>query len=89
MANHALLGKCGFYCGVCPDYRAGACAGCVGAHQPGDCYTRDCVLRKGLEACPCCGDFPCDTILTAQRVTVLDKDWLAWKRREKEKAKDP
>lgn len=85
MLREDLLGKCGFYCGVCPSYREGNCEGCVEAHREGDCYTRDCVLNKGLEACPCCGAFPCDTILTAQRATVLDKDWLWWKRQEKNK----
>ena len=78
-----LVGKCGFYCGSCPDLRNGACAGCMDAHKTGDCFTRDCVLEKGLAFCGECGAFPCDTIMTRERCTVLDKDWLAWKRKQK------
>lgn len=78
-----LLGKCGFYCGCCPTYIKGDCSGCVDAHERGDCFTRDCVLEKGLEACTLCAGFPCNTILTSQHCTVLDKDWLRWKASER------
>lgn len=80
--NDVLLGKCGFYCGGCPTYLKGKCAGCVDAHAPGDCYTRDCVLSQGIPVCTMCGQFPCDTILEKERCTVLDKEWLRWKKRE-------
>lgn len=76
------LGKCGFYCGGCPTYRSGSCAGCLDAHQAGDCATRDCVLKQGIPVCTMCHRFPCDTILETPRCTVLDKDWLQWKRSE-------
>lgn len=76
------LGKCGFYCGVCPTYRNGSCAGCLDAHQAGDCATRDCVLKQGIPVCTMCHRFPCDTILETPRCTVLDKDWLQWKKSE-------
>ena len=46
--DETLLGKCGFYCGSCPTYLRGTCAGCVAAHEPGDCFTRDCALRQGI-----------------------------------------
>ena len=81
--NEKLLGKCGFYCGSCPTYAEGVCAGCVEEHQPGDCYTRDCVLKKGITACGMCKEFPCDTILEKAHCTVLDKDWLQWKRQSR------
>lgn len=81
--DKSLLGKCGFCCGVCPTYVNGSCAGCVDAHQAGDCFTRDCVLRKGIEACTLCADFPCATIIEGERCTVLDKDWLRWKASER------
>ena len=40
-------------------------------------------LREGagLDFCGQCQHFPCDTIMTRPHVTVLDKDWLAWKKR--------
>lgn len=78
-----LIGKCGFYCGSCPTYVSGECAGCMEAHEAGDCYTRDCVLKRGLDYCGKCEGFPCDEIMTGEKVTVLDKNWLRWKRRLK------
>ena len=75
-----LLGKCGFYCGSCPTYREGGCLGCMEEHREGDCFTRDCVLRSGLDCCGACRQFPCDDLLNRPHATVLDKDWLKWKR---------
>lgn len=49
-------------------------------HEAGDCFTRDCVLKQGLLCCGCCNDFPCETILSQPHTTVLDKDWLRWKK---------
>lgn len=78
--NEKLLGKCGFYCGSCPTYLSSGCKGCLEEHQKGDCFTRDCVLDKGISACGGCGQFPCEIILTQPHTTVLDKDWLKWKK---------
>ncbi|MDE5714719.1 MAG: DUF3795 domain-containing protein [Anaeroplasmataceae bacterium] len=78
--DEKLLGKCGFYCGSCPTYLKDGCKGCLGEHEKGDCFTRDCVLDKGVSACGACKDFPCETILTQPHTTVLDKDWLKWKK---------
>ena len=75
-----LLGKCGFYCGSCPTYRSGDCLGCMEEHQQGDCFTRDCVLKQGIDFCGSCKRFPCEDLMTRPRATVLDKDWLRWKR---------
>lgn len=80
--NERLLGKCGFYCGSCPTYINGNCVGCIDAHKSGDCYTRDCVLAQSISVCGMCKKFPCDTILEKPRCTVLDRDWLKWKRQE-------
>ena len=79
--DERLLGRCGFYCGACPTYLKGGCPGCEEAHVTGDCFTRDCVKERGLDFCGQCQHFPCDTITTRPHVTVLDKDWLAWKKR--------
>ncbi|MDE7213420.1 MAG: DUF3795 domain-containing protein [Anaeroplasmataceae bacterium] len=78
-----LLGKCGFYCGSCQTYILGGCKGCMEEHKKGDCHTRDCVLNKGLFACGACEQFPCEAILTKPHSTVLDKDWLKWKKESK------
>lgn len=75
-----LLGKCGFYCGVCPTYLKGNCSGCLSEHSNGDCFTRDCVLNQNIEACGQCNNFPCETILTKPRSTVLDSQWLKWQK---------
>lgn len=75
------LGKCGFYCGCCPTYINGNCKGCMDEHKTGDCYTRDCVLKQGIACCGACKQFPCDTIIHKPHTTVLDKDWLRWKKR--------
>ena len=76
-----LLGKCGFYCGACPTYIKGGCRGCAEEHTTGDCFTRDCVKEKKLNFCGECKNFPCDTIMTKPHSTVLDKDWLTWKKK--------
>ena len=79
--DEKLLGKCGFYCGACPTYINGGCRGCEGEHTTGDCFTRDCVKGKKLDFCGACESFPCEHILNEPRTTVLDKDWLAWKKK--------
>ena len=93
--DEKLLGKCGFYCGACPTYINGGCRGCEEEHTTGDCFTRDCeeehttgdcftrdcVKEKKLNFCGECKNFPCDTIMTKPHSTVLDKDWLLWKKK--------
>ena len=81
--NKTLLGKCGFYCGACPTWLDGTCLGCADGQKEGDCFTRDCAIRKGLDFCGACGAFPCETILTKARCTVLDKEWLRWKQQSR------
>lgn len=83
MMDEKLLGKCGFYCGSCPTYRNGKCAGCMDAHGPGDCFTRDCVLAQGFDCCGACQNFPCDELFRRKKATVLDREWLQWKRRSR------
>ena len=46
----------------------------------GDCYIRDCVLKQSIDCCGACEQFLCDTIMTQPHATVLDKDWLRWKK---------
>ena len=73
-------GKCGFVCECCPTFTSGECAGCEKAHKQGDCFTRDCVKKRGIDFCPMCPDFPCDPLLSHERCTVLSKEWLRWKK---------
>lgn len=72
------IGKCGFYCGSCPDFNRGECDGCEKAHKKGDCYTRDCVKKRGVGFCCKCTAFPCAALLTMKHATVLDRDWISW-----------
>ncbi|MBE5960958.1 MAG: DUF3795 domain-containing protein [Lachnospiraceae bacterium] len=78
--NNELIGRCGFFCGSCPTYISGQCSGCMKEHNTSDCYTRDCTIKKKLNYCGECSQFPCDVILTKPHTTVLDKDWLRWKK---------
>ena len=85
MSEKELIGKCGFFCGSCPTYISGKCLGCRSAHNKGDCFTFDCVDQKGITYCGQCGDFPCDEIIHREKATVLDKEWLVWKRSQRTK----
>lgn len=78
------MGRCGFYCGCCPNYVNQECEGCVPAHKPGDCYTWDCVGQKDIPLCPLCPDFPCQELLQRKHATVLDREWLSWMDRRKQ-----
>lgn len=77
------VGRCGFYCGCCRDYVGGECEGCVPAHRESECYSRDCVERRGVKFCPMCPEFPCEALFQMPHATVLDKDWLLWQKKRK------
>ena len=79
-----LIGACGFYCGSCPSYTGGSCSGCRDSQKPGDCYTLDCVTKRGLVYCGQCAAFPCSELLTNEKATLLNRQWLLWKRRQRE-----
>ena len=64
---------------VPPTYKAAVKAVWTSIRR-GTCYTRDCVLKQGIACCGACEQFPCDTIMTKPHTTVLDKDWLNWKK---------
>ena len=51
-------------------------------------YCGDCVKEKKLNFCGECKSFPCDTIMTKPHSTVLDKDWLAWKKKSERNRKN-
>lgn len=77
-----LIGCCGFFCGCCPDFFTNKCKGCFEEGGEG-CFTYRCVINKGLRFCGECADFPCNTIIKEEKVTVLDKEWLKWKKKTK------
>lgn len=78
--DERLHGKCGFYCAACPTYRGGGCRGCLDEHAEGDCFSRDCALKKDLPFCGACPSFPCETLLATPHATVLAPEWLRWKK---------
>lgn len=82
-----LIGKCGFYCGSCPDYIKGDCSGCCTSHNRGDCYTFDCVVDQDLDFCGTCSKFPCNEIMTKDKATVLDTRWLKWRAAKRDASK--
>lgn len=77
--DEKLLGKCGYYCGQCPGFIHGDCAGCVEGNKDGACYSRDCVLGKGILSCGYCKDFPCTRIQDDPKAMLLSPLWLKWK----------
>ena len=88
MIDENLLAKCSFYCGACPTFISGDCIGCNESQTESDCFTRDCVIGSGLNFCGECENFPYETIMTKSHVTVLDRDWLAWKKTTKKNSKE-
>ena len=77
--DEKLLGKCGYYCGQCPGFTSGRCAGCVDGNENGVCFSRDCVMEKGILSCGQCKEFPCDRIVRDPKSTLLSPLWLKWK----------
>ena len=82
--NTELLGKCGYCCGQCPSYISGKCKGCIKGNDDGVCYSRDCVIKKGLLSCGCCDDFPCQTLIEDPKASLLSPLWLKWKKSQKD-----
>jgi len=60
------VGCCGLDCGLCPRYYTAGpsrCPGCCGPDfynkHPSCSYITCCVVKKGLESCGQCKEFPC------------------------------
>lgn len=51
---------CGDYCGKCPKY-LDDCRGCISTDHS-NCYFVKCCLKKGIEHCGLCMDFPCEKL---------------------------
>ena len=80
--SHPQFSACGLNCGLCPRfYTAGSsrCPGCGGedfsAKHPA-CGVLSCSLKRGLEYCYLCGEYPCkkydkalvDSFITHQHI---------------------
>ena len=60
-----LIGCCGAYCGTCPPLKEGSCRGCKLGYKTGErdvskarCLMKVCCLRKKLETCMDCQNYP-------------------------------
>ena len=60
------IGCCGLDCGLCPRFNSTSkskCPGCFGPNfsqkHPSCLHTTCCVIKKGLEVCSECKDYPC------------------------------
>jgi len=60
------IGCCGIDCGLCPRFHTNGvsvCPGCGGLNfkekHPSCGFLTCCVIKKGLEVCSDCADFPC------------------------------
>jgi hypothetical protein len=65
LKNHETIGCCGIDCGLCPKYYTNgdsACPGCGGFDfkiKHPSCGYLTCVIKKGLEVCSDCPEYPC------------------------------
>lgn len=66
MKKYDSIGCCGIDCGLCPRFHTNgdsACPGCGGLKfkekHPSCGFLTCCVVKKGLEVCSDCNDFPC------------------------------
>jgi hypothetical protein len=66
LKKYSTLGCCGIDCGLCPRFHTkgdSACPGCGGLDfkdkHPSCGFLTCCVIKKGLEVCSDCKDYPC------------------------------
>ena len=66
LKNHESIGCCGIDCCLCPRYHTignSACPGCGGndffEKHPSCGFLTCCSIKKGLEVCAQCGEYPC------------------------------
>jgi hypothetical protein len=84
MTNIQLAAVCGIYCGDC-QFLGKTCKGCAKvlgkpfwtSEMPsGACPLYDCcVIRKKLEHCGLCDDFPCKTFLDLRDPNMSDEEF--------------
>lgn len=66
LKKYETIGCCGIDCGLCPRFHTNgdsACPGCGGLHfkekHPSCGFLTCCAIKKGLEVCADCVDYPC------------------------------
>jgi len=66
LKKYHTIGCCGIDCGLCPRFHTkgdSACSGCGGPdfkiRHPSCGFVTCCVIKKGLEVCSECNDYPC------------------------------
>lgn len=66
LKKYETIGCCGIDCGLCPRFHTNgdsACPGCGGLNfrdkHPSCGFLTCCVIKKGLEVCSDCKDYPC------------------------------
>lgn len=66
LKKYNTIGSCGIDCGLCPRFHTkgdSACPGCGGLNfkekHPSCGFVTCCVIKKGLEVCSECTDYPC------------------------------
>lgn len=66
LKNFETIGCCGINCGLCPGFYTNgdsACPGCGGFNfkekHPSCGFITCCVIKRGLEVCSDCQDYPC------------------------------
>jgi hypothetical protein len=64
--KYSTIGCCGIDCGLCPRFHTkgdSVCPGCSGLNfrekHPSCGYVTCCVIKKGLEVCAECAEYPC------------------------------
>ena len=80
------IGFCGFYCESCPSCTGGKCRGCRMLEPENRCFCARCAEEKGTTYCPQCPDFPCGELLSRENATAFSKNWLIWKRSQRDQA---
>jgi hypothetical protein len=67
LKKHYTIGCCGIDCGLCPRFHTkgdSVCPGCGGLNfkekHPSCGFLTCCTIKKGLEVCSNCTDYPCN-----------------------------
>lgn len=67
LKKYSTIGCCGIDCGLCPRFYTrgdSVCPGCGGLNfknkHPSCGFVTCCVIKKGLEVCSECNDYPCE-----------------------------
>lgn len=64
--KHETIACCGLDCGLCPRHytkgtsRCGGCGSCNFAGNPSCFFLNCCAVKKGLEVCAECAEYPCE-----------------------------